>query len=65
MERGKMEELNGKLGLKNQMPLLDTGGVGPMNIAKRMWIYYGEKASITVKNNQDCGVCTELMLPLP
>lgn len=60
-----MEELNGKLGLENQMPLLDTGGVGPMNIAKRMWIYYGEKASITVKNNQDCGVCTELMLPLP
>lgn len=64
MDRGKMEELNRKLRLKNQMPLLDTGGVGLMNIAKRMWIYYGEKASITVKNNRDCGVCTELTLPL-
>ena len=58
-------ELKRKLKQKNQMPLSDTGGVGLMNIAKRMWIYYGEKASITVKNNGKCGVCTELEIPLP
>lgn len=58
------EELNEKLKRKNQMPLSDTGGVGLMNIAKRMWIYYGEKASIVVKNNGECGVCAELGIPL-
>lgn len=57
-------ELNQKLKRKNHMPLSDTGGVGLMNIAKRMWIYYGEKASITVKNNGGCGVRAELEIPL-
>lgn len=65
MDTATEMQLNEKLKEKNQMPLSDTGGVGLMNIAKRMWIYYGEKASITVKNNISCGVCAELRIPLP
>ncbi len=57
------EELNHKLNVANQTPFFETEGVGLMNIAKRMNLYYGEKSGIKIKNNADCGIRVELRIP--
>lgn len=63
MEPQEAEKLNQMLNVINQMPLFETGGVGLMNIAKRMRLYYGEKSSIQIRNNAECGISIELRIP--
>lgn len=63
MDPEEAEKLNRKLKGANQMPVFETGGVGLMNIAKRMWIYYGEKSDIRIRNNAECGISVELTIP--
>lgn len=63
MDAQKAEELNHKLKAANQLPPFEAGGVGLMNIAKRMSLYYGENSEIQIRNNADCGISVELRIP--
>lgn len=63
MEPEEAQKLNEKLNVTNQMPFYETGGVGLMNIAQRMRLYYGEKSGMEIRNNADCGIRIELRIP--
>lgn len=60
---GQLEYLNGcftpEEGKKNEE---DRGGIGLQNVYHRLWLYYGDKASMTIRNNAPSGVCIEVLL---
>lgn len=40
----------------------ETGGIGLQNVYYRLWLYYGDKVSMSIRNNAPSGVCIEVLL---
>ena len=40
----------------------DTGGIGLQNVYYRLWLYYGDKVCMKIRNNAPSGVCIEVLL---
>ncbi len=38
------------------------GGIGLQNVYHRLWLYYGDKVTMTIRNNEPSGVCIEVLL---
>lgn len=38
------------------------GGIGLQNVYHRLWLYYGDKVTMTIRNNAPSGVCIEVLL---
>lgn len=60
---GQLECLNGcfspEEGRKDEE---DRGGIGLRNVYHRLWLYYGDRVKMTIRNNEPSGVCIEVLL---
>ncbi|WYP26313.1 sensor histidine kinase [Alkalihalobacillus sp. FSL W8-0930] len=48
---------------QNERTSFDTGGYGIANVKERLAVYFGDKASITLENNQIEGVTAKVIIP--
>lgn len=48
---------------QNEQTSFDTGGYGIANVKERLAVYFGDKASITLENNQNEGVTAQVTIP--
>lgn len=63
MSEEKIYELNERLKMNRYMRLIDTGGIGLINIAKRIQLYYGEGYGMRIYSNGEAGLNVEEVLP--
>ena len=40
----------------------NTGGIGLQNVYYRLWLYYGDRVRMRIRNNSPSGVCIEVCL---
>lgn len=48
---------------QNERTSFDTGGYGIANVKERLAVYFCDKASITLENNQNEGVTAQVIIP--